>query len=71
MNSPEFCDGWSWLVTGDGESELIDLNGQVLWEKEIHGGQTRITVPEVASGMYLFRLTNGKETKVQKVIVNR
>jgi hypothetical protein len=71
LNSFVFFDGSQWLVTGDGELEFIDLNGQVLWEKEVHGGQTRITVPEVASGMYLFRLTNGKETKVQKVIVNR
>ena len=66
-----FFDGSQWLVTGDGELEFIDLNGQVLWEKKVNGGQTRVTVPEVASGMYLFRLTNGKETKVQKVIVNR
>lgn len=66
-----FFDGSQWLVTGDGELEFIDLNGQVLWEKKVNGGQSRVTVPEVASGMYLFRLTNGKETKVQKVIVNR
>ena len=71
LNSFVFFDGSQWLVTGDGELQFSDLNGQVLWEKEVHGGQTRITVPEVASGMYLFRLTNGKETKVQKVIVNR
>ena len=71
LNSFVFFDGSQWLVTGDGELEFIDLNGQVLWEKQVHGGQTRVTVPEVASGMYLFRLTNGKETKVQKVIVNR
>ena len=54
-----------WMVTGEGELEFIDLNGQVLWAKKVNGGQTRVTVPEVASGMYLFRLTNGKETKVQ------
>ena len=71
INNFVFFDGSQWLVTGDGELEFIDLNGQVLWEKKVNGGQTRITVPEVASGMYLFRLTNGKETKVQKVIVNR
>ena len=66
-----FYDGSQWVVTGDGQLEFIDLNGQVLWRKNVDGDQTRVTVPEVASGMYLFRLTNGKETKVQKVIVNR
>ena len=66
-----FFDGSQWMVTGEGQLEFIDLNGQILWKKQIHGGQTRVGVPEVASGMYLFRLTNGKETKVQKIIVNR
>ena len=71
LNSFVFFDGSQWMVTGEGQLEFIDLNGQVLWVKNVDGGQSRVTVPEVASGMYLFRLTNGKETKVQKVIVNR
>ena len=71
LNSFVFFDGSQWMVTGEGQLEFIDMNGQVLWVKNVDGGQSRVTVPEVASGMYLFRLTNGKETKVQKVIVNR
>jgi len=64
-----FFDGSQWLVTGDGQLEFIDLNGQVLLRTQV-SGQTRVTVPNVASALYLFRLTNGKETKVQKVFVN-
>lgn len=66
-----FFDGSQWVVTGEGDLEFIDLQGQVLWKSQVHGGQSRVSVPVVACGMYMFRLINGKETKVQKVVVNR
>ena len=66
-----FFDGSQWMVTGEGELEFIDLHGRVLWRERVGGGQSRVGVPNVACGMYLFRLTNGWETKVQKVIVKR
>ena len=66
-----FFDGSQWMVTGDGELEFIDLQGRVLSRMRVSGGQSRVNLPNVASGMYLFRLTNGQETKIQKIIVNR
>ena len=66
-----FFDGSPWMVTGEGELEFIDVQGQVLWEKQVNGGQSRVGLPLVAPGVYLFRLTNGQETKVQKVIIQR
>ena len=65
-----FFDGSQWVVTGDGELDFIDPLGQVLARNRV-SGQTRLSLPEVACGVYLFRLTNGQETKVQKVIVKR
>ena len=65
-----FFDGSQWVVTGDGELDFIDPLGQVLARNRV-SGQTRLSLPEVACGVYLFRLTNGHETKVQKVIVKR
>lgn len=65
-----FFDGTQWLVTGDGVLDFIDLNGRVLSQVRVNG-QQRLSLPDVASGVYLFRLTNGKETKVQKVIVTK
>ena len=70
-NTFVFFDGSQWVVTGEGQLEFIDLQGQVLWKKQVYGGQNRVGLPDVACGMYLFRLTNGMETKVQKVIVNK
>ena len=66
-----FFDGSQWIVTGTGELEFIDLQGRVLSRMRVSGGQSRVNLPDVASGMYLFRLTNGQETKIQKIIVNR
>ncbi len=66
-----FFDGSQWMVTGEGELEFIDLHGRVLWRTQLNGGQSRVGLPNVSSGMYMFRLTNGQGCKVQKVIVNK
>ena len=58
------------MVTGDGDLQFIDMLGQVLAEKHI-SGQTRIILPLVADGPYLFRLNNSKGTKIQKVIITK
>ena len=62
--------GSEWIVTGDGLLQFIDVNGQVLWQDRV-SGQRRVSLPLVADGPYLFRLTNSKETKVQKVIITK
>ena len=64
-----FFDGSQWIATGEGNLEFIDLLGHVLWSERLTGGQTRISLPEVAKSLYMFRLTNAHETKVQKVLV--
>ena len=64
-----FFDGSQWVVTGEGELDFIDLQGRVLWHGRLSGGQTRVNFPVVAKGMYMLRLVNSNETKVQKIIV--
>ena len=66
-----FFDGSQWVITGEGTLDFIDLHGRVLHSSRISGGQSRVSLPGVASGVYLFRLTNGHETRIQKVIVTR
>ena len=65
-----FFNGSEWVVTGEGDLEFIDMLGRVLAKSHI-SGQNRITLPMVADGPYLFRLTNHKETRIQKVIVTK
>jgi hypothetical protein len=64
-----FFDGSQWIATGEGDLEFIDLLGRVLWSGHLTGGQTRISLPDVAKSLYMFRLTNANGTKVQKVLV--
>ena len=64
-----FFDGSQWVVTGDGMLDFIDLHGHILSRYDVHG-QRRVSLPVVASGMYLFRLSNSEEVKLQKIIVN-
>jgi hypothetical protein len=68
-HSIAFFDGSQWVVTGEGELDFIDLQGRILWHGKLSGGQTRVNFPVVAKGMYLLRLVNPDETKVQKIIV--
>ena len=65
-----FFNGSEWVVTGDGDLQFIDVLGQVLAQKHV-SGQTHIYLPQVADGAYLFRLINGKETKIQKVVITK
>ena len=64
-----FFDGSQWMVTGEGRLELIDLQGRILWNSQISGGQSRVSLPNVAKGLYFFRLVNSNEMKVQKIII--
>ena len=64
-----FFDGSQWVVTGKGELDFIDLQGRILYHDKLSGGQSRMRFPVVAKGMYLLRLVNSDETKVQKIIV--
>ena len=59
------------LVTGEGDLEFIDVLGHVLLHTHVSGGQTRISLPRVAPGVYLMRLTNGQECQVQKIVMKK
>ena len=65
-----FFDGSEYVVTGDGDLEFIDVNGQILWRSYV-SGQTRVGIPKVAAGVYMFRLVNSDDVQVQKVIVKK
>jgi len=66
-----FVNGNELVVNGEGELSFIDLNGRVLATQYVSGLQSHITMPKVAVGMYMLRLTNGNETKVQKIVIRK
>ena len=65
-----FFEGSQWMVTGDGDLDFIDMNGRVLWTGHV-SGQQRVSLPNVAAGIYMFRLVDSNSVKIQKVIVKK
>ena len=65
-----FFDGSQWVVTGEGELDLIDMQGRILMHDRLTGGQSRVSMPLLAKSVYLLRLVNSHETKVQKIVIH-
>ena len=72
-NQFAFFDGSQWVVTnnGNGSAQLdfIDMLGRVLHSTTLSEGQTRISLPNIAKGLYLLRMTNQNGMFVQKIVV--
>jgi len=66
-----FINGNELVVTGEGELSLIDLNGRVLATEYVSGQQSHITLPVVADGMYMLRLTKANDVRVQKIVIRK
>lgn len=65
-----FFNGDELIVNGEGRFEFIDLQGRRLYVTDVYGAQNSVSLPNVASGLYLLRLTDGKQSKTQKIVVN-
>ena len=64
-----FNNNGNWIIANEGRATLqvVDLNGRILSSEQIEGSvQTSIHQP---AGLYLIRLLNGNDVKIQKVIV--
>ena len=64
-----FENNGNWIILNEGRATLqvIDLNGRILSSEQIEGcAETRINA---AAGVYMLRLVNGENVKVQKVVV--
>ena len=64
-----YFDGCEWVVsnTGNATLQVIDITGRVLSSETINGS-TSVSLKETA-GVYMLRLVNGDDVKVQKVVV--
>jgi len=64
-----YFNGSEWVIANNGESTLqvIDMMGRVL-SSETLSGNTNVTLNQVP-GVYMLRLVNGSDVKVQKVMV--
>ena len=64
-----FFDGSEWVVNGKGQLDIIDVTGRILFSKRIANEQNRVNLNNVAPGVYMMRVSDGKDTMVQKIVV--
>ena len=57
------------VVNGQGHMQVIDLNGRTVVTRQLTGEQNTVSLPNVAPGVYVIRLADSKESKVQKIII--
>lgn len=64
-----FFNGSSWTVsnTGDATLQVVDITGRIISSETITGNAT-VSLNQPA-GIYMLRLVNGNDVKVQKVVV--
>jgi hypothetical protein len=64
-----FFNGSTWMVnnTGNAILQVVDMMGRVLTSEQINGNAK--TSIEAAPGVYMMRLVNGNDVKVQKIII--
>ena len=64
-----FFDGSEWVVNGKGQLDIVDVTGRVLFSKRLANEHNRVSLNGVANGVYLMRVSDGKNTMVQKIVV--
>ena len=64
-----FFSNGSWIINNVGEAALqvVDVNGRILSTETVNGSVG--TTINAASGVYMLRLINGENVKVQKIVV--
>jgi hypothetical protein len=66
-----FIMGDELVVTGEGVLQVFDMTGRMVASQELHGVQTMISLPNAANGVYVMRLTDGKQSRVQKMVISK
>ena len=64
-----FNSNGNWIISNEGEATLqvIDVTGRILSSETINGSCSKAI--NAASGVYMLRLINGNDVKVQKMVV--
>ena len=64
-----YFDGSEWVVNGQGQLDVVDMLGRTMLSERLTSDQSRVSLDGMAQGVYLMRVTNGNEIKVQKIVV--
>ena len=62
--------GSEWIISNMGEATLqvVDITGRIMSSESINGNAT-ISTDNLSTGIYMMRLVNGNNVKVQKMVV--
>lgn len=68
-DSFSFYNNGNWIINNEGEAmlQVIDVNGHIFRNESINGNASIHL--DVAHGVYMLRLINGDNVKVQKIVV--
>ena len=66
-----FMMGDELVVTGEGVLQVFDMTGRLVASQELHGVQTMVSLPNVANGVYVLRLTEGNQNRIQKMVISK
>ena len=66
-----FMMGDEMVVNGEGVLQVFDMNGRLVTSRELHGVQSTVALPEIANGVYVLRLTEGTQSRVQKMVISK
>ena len=58
-------------MTGEGVLQVFDVSGRLVASRELHGVQSTVSLPDVSNGVYVLRLTEGKQSRVQKMVISK
>ena len=68
-NDFAWFDGSEWVVNGKGTLDVVDVLGRTVYSTRLTDEQSRVSLNNVAKGVYLLRVSEGNSAKVQKVVV--
>jgi hypothetical protein len=60
-----YFNGSEWIVNGQGQLDLIDMTGRVLYSEYLAGESNSVSFGNLAAGVYVIRFGN----KAQKIII--
>ena len=59
------------IVNGEGMLQMFDVQGRCLLQENMVGAQSAVSLPKVANGVYVLRLTCTNKVKTQKIVINK
>ena len=66
-----FFDGTQWVIYGEGQLELIDVLGRILYSNSMNGAHNHVTFDHVAAGTYMLHLVKDRNNvKTQKIVIH-